>query len=125
MCNKFDATDIDATTYTHLVYSFASISADGHLEPWVGSWDEVAKYKEFNKVKELTPTVKTIIAVTEGIFYGPGMNPFTFNEVAETEKSRWTFAQSVVVFLDHYDFDGIDIDWESPLNVDKGGGPDK
>jgi len=124
MCNKFEATDIDATTYTHLVYSFASISADGHLEPWVGSWDEVAKYKEFNKVKELNPNVKTIIAVTEGIFYGPGMNPFTFNEVAETEKSRWTFAQSVVVFLDHYNFDGIDIDWESPLNVDKGGGPD-
>ena len=123
-CNKFEASDIDATTYTHLVYSFASISADGHLEPWVGSWDEVDKYTEFNKVKEVNPNVKTIIAATEGVFYGPGMNPVTWNEVAETDKTRWTFAQSVVSFLELYNFDGIDIDWEAPLDQDKGGGPD-
>ena len=78
-CNKFDASDIDAATYTHLVYSFASISADGHIEPWVGSWDEVDKYVEFNKVKDLNPNVKTLIAVTEGVFYGAGMNPVTFH----------------------------------------------
>jgi chitinase len=122
-CNKFEASDIDATTYTHLVYSFASISADGMLEPWVGSWDEVDKYKEFNKVKERNSKVKTIIAVTEGIFYGAGMNPVTFHEVAETLASRMAFAQSVVSFLDTYGFDGLDIDWESPLDRDKGGDP--
>jgi len=122
-CNKFEASDIDATTYTHLVYSFASISSDGLLEPWVGSWDEVDKYQEFNKVKERNPDVKTIIAVTEGIFYGPGMNPVTFHEVAETLSSRMAFAQSVVTFLDTYNFDGLDIDWESPLDRDKGGDP--
>jgi chitinase len=106
------------------VYSFASISADGLLEPWVGSWDEVDKYKEFNKVKERSPGTKTMIAVTEGIFYGAGMNPVTFHEVAETTGSRMAFAQSVVAFLELYEFDGIDIDWESPLDRDKGGGPE-
>mmetsp|Transcript_35778 Transcript_35778/g.66299 ORF Transcript_35778/g.66299 Transcript_35778/m.66299 type:complete len:802 (+) Transcript_35778:1510-3915(+) len=123
-CNRFEASDIDATPYTHLVYSFASISADGHLEPWVGSWDEVDKYTEFNKVKERNPAVKTLIAVTEGIFYGAGMNPVTFTEVAESVASRMAFAQSVISFLELYEFDGIDIDWESPLDRDKGGGPD-
>ena len=123
-CNKFEAADIDATTYTHLVYSFASISADGHLEPWVGSWDEVDKYREFNKVKERNPNVKTLIAVTAGVFYGAGMTPVTFNEVAETEKTRLAFAQSVVTFLELYEFDGIDIDWETPLSEDKGGSPE-
>jgi hypothetical protein len=34
------------------------------------------------------------------------------------------FAQSVVSFLNLYDFDGVDIDWEAPLDPDKGGGPD-
>ena len=123
-CNKFEAADIDATTYTHLVYSFASISADGHLEPWVGSWDEVDKYREFNKVKERNPNVKTLIAVTAGVFYGAGMTPVTFNEVAETEKTRMAFAQSVVTFLELYEFDGIDIDWETPLAEEKGGSPE-
>ena len=65
----------------------------------MGSWDEVEKYKEFNKVKERNSDIKTIIAVTEGIFYGAGMNPVTFNEVAETETSRIAFAQSVISFL--------------------------
>lgn len=106
------------------MYSFASISAAGLVEPWVGSWDEVDKYKEFNKVKEHNPDVKTIIAVTEGIFYGAGMNPVTFREVAMTEESRIAFAQSVPAFLSLYDFDGIEIDWDSPLDPDQGGDPE-
>jgi len=122
-CNKFEPSDIDSTTYTHLVYSFASISSEGHLEPWAGAWDEVDKYKEFNKVKERNPDTKTLIAVTEGVFYGAGMNPVTFNEVVETETSRMAFAQSVVSFLELYEFDGIDVDWDSPLDPDKGGSP--
>ena len=106
------------------MYSFASISAAGLVEPWVGSWDEVDKYKEFNKVKDHNPDVKTIIAVTEGIFYGAGMNPVTFNEVVMTEESRIAFAQSVPAFLSLYDFDGIEIDWDTPLDPDKGGDPE-
>ena len=124
MCNKFDASDIDASTYSHLVYSFASISANGHLEPWVGSWDEVDKYKEFNNVKKHNSNIQTIIAVSQGVFYGPGMDPVTFHEVAETMTTRMAFAQSVVSFLELYDFNGIDIDWEAPLDTDKGGGPE-
>jgi chitinase len=123
-CNRFEPSDIEDETYTHLVYSFASISSAGLVEPWVGSWDEVDKYKEFNKVKEYNPDVKTIIAVTEGIFYGAGMNPVTFREVAQTEESRIAFAQSVPAFLSLYDFDGIEIDWDSPLDPDRGGDPD-
>jgi len=123
-CNRFEPSDIDDQTYTHLVYSFASISAAGHVEPWAGSWDEVEKYKEFNKVKERNPNIKTIIAVTEGLFYGGGMNPVSFTEIAETEASRMAFAQSAVSFLDMYNFDGIDLDWEAPLDRDKGGSPD-
>ena len=123
-CNKFEASDIDDQTYTHLVYSFASISAAGHVEPWAGSWDEVEKYKEFNKVKERNSDIKTMIAVTEGIFYGGGMNPVSFTEVAETEASRMAFAQSAVSFLEMYNFDGIDLDWEAPLDRDRGGSPD-
>lgn len=98
-CNKFDASEIDGSTYTHLVYSFASISADRLLEPWVGSPDEVDKYKEFNKIKESNPDLKTVIAVTEGVFYGAGMNPATFREVSEKEETRIAFADSVVSFL--------------------------
>ena len=123
-CNKFEASDIEASSYTHVVYSFASISADGHLEPWVGSWDEVDKYEEFNKIKQYNPTVKTVIAATEGVFYGAGMNPVTFSEVVETSESRMIFAQSVVSFLKLYNFDGLEIDWKSPLNPDKGGRPE-
>jgi chitinase len=52
------------------------------------------------------------------------MNPTTFNEVVATESSRMEFAESAVAFLELYDFDGIELDWEAPLDTDKGGSPD-
>jgi chitinase len=52
------------------------------------------------------------------------MNPVTFQEVAMTEESRIAFAQSVPAFLSLYGFDGIEIDWDKPLDPDEGGDPD-
>ena len=54
--------DVDAFGYTHLIYSFAGISAGGELIPYNGIMEEVTLYNEFNTLK-VSHDVKTLIAV--------------------------------------------------------------
>ena len=43
-----------------------------------------------------------------------------YSDIALTEESRTKFSDSVAKFLKKYGFDGIDIDWEFPVE----GGPE-
>jgi chitinase len=38
-------------------------------------------------------------------------------QLAESEESREKFADSALKFLAHYNFDGLDFDWEYPAMV--------
>ena len=42
------------------------------------------------------------------------MDSALFSEIAANTVKRSTFVNSVVSFLDKYDFEGVDIDWEWP-----------
>jgi len=44
-----------------------------------------------------------------------------FSNVAATYQSRQTFCESAVEFAVKWDFDGIDIDWEYPVEGGLGG----
>ena len=60
-CNPFTASSIDASSYTHIVFSFASISATGTLEPWDFEEDiKGGQYQAFLDVKEKYPGTKTV-----------------------------------------------------------------
>jgi len=39
-----------------------------------------------------------------------------FSDIALTDESRLKFAKSAVTFMQKYQFDGIDIDWEYPVS---------
>ena len=43
-----------------------------------------------------------------------------FSDAALTEKSRLKFAKSCAVFVDKYNLDGIDLDWEYPNQIGAG-----
>jgi len=121
-CQRMSNTNFDANGYTHVIYSFASVSAEHRLEAWNGTYDaEVPFYKEFNTVKQRVPGIKTMIAVGGWTHNDPGPMQKRFSNMASSKKSRQTFAQSVVSFLRTYGFDGLDIDWEYPAIKDRGG----
>jgi len=121
-CNPLPPSDLHSTIqqfgYTHLIYSFASISSEGLIQPYNGVQDEINMYNEFNSIKTNVNTatlsngqqVKTLIAIG-----GWNMDQSLFTQVASTSSSRLKFANSIVDFIQLYNFDGIDLDWEYPV----------
>lgn len=112
----FHVMDYPAAQTTHLNYAFAKI-ANGEcalVDPYADidkfypgdSWDAGALRGSFNqlrKLKEQYPHLKTLISVGGWTLSGE------FSDVALTEASRKKFATSCVsLFVDQYDFDGID-----------------
>ena len=117
-CHPLRAADIPIQEfgYTHLIYSFAGISSAGLLEPYNGIMEEVGMYNEFNALKSSgndngNAELVTLIAVG-----GWTLDQTLFTRAASTPTTRATFATSVVDFLQEYNFDGIDLDWEYPVS---------
>ena len=68
-------------------------------------------------MKTINPELKTLIAIG-----GWGEGSEKYSDMARDAALRKTFVQSVVSFLQLYDFDGFDIDWEYPAA--RGGAPE-
>jgi chitinase len=122
-CNPFRSEHIDASSYTHIVFSFASISAGGTLEAWDFEADvKGGEYQQFLKVKEKYPGTKLMIAVGGWTHNDPDNERlYRFSNSAATARSRMIFAQSAVAFMRKWGFDGLDIDWEYPGDETRGG----
>lgn len=88
---------------THINYSFLTPKADGTFNPINNGW----------KLKQIAQTadqhgVKVSISVG-----GWGWDE-QFEEMAANPRSRSAFVQNLKSFIDEYQLDGADIDWEYP-----------
>ena len=119
----YQPADMPLDKLTHVNYAFANISTDGLIE--IGdsyaaveklypgdAWDQpyAGTYNQLNNVlREQYPHIKTFISVGGWTWSG------RFSDVALTDESRSRFAASCVDFIRQYNFDGVDIDWEYPV----------
>jgi len=120
---NFQPADIPYEKITHLNYAFADIAPDGRIalfdeyaaidKSFPGdTWDQPYRglINQINNVhKPEHPHLKTMISVGGWTLSG------RFSDVALTEASRSIFAESCVEFMRYYNFDGVDIDWEYPV----------
>lgn len=120
--NYYEVSDIPWDMVTHINYAFAKIE-NGRIaiiDKWAAiqkpfgddTWDTPIRghFGQLIKYKEQYPHVKTLISV------GGWTESKYFSDVALTEESRNTFADSCVEFIRTYRFDGVDIDWEYPVS---------
>ena len=136
---NYQLEDVPADKITHLIYSFANLTAEGEMtlydsyaavekrfsaeESVSGEADQWyyppedprseqtiwGNFNQLAQLKEMYPHLRTSIAVGGWTLSG------NFSTVASTETGRETFANSIVEFLTTYTmFDGIDFDWEYP-----------
>lgn len=107
-----------ANLLTHMIFAFIEMRADGSLV--VGSADPSnaeataskteARLKQLMNVKAKTGfRLKTLFAV------GGWENSQHFSATAASAQLRSNFIRDVLVILQKYNFDGVDIDWEYPV----------
>lgn len=120
--------DMDPNLLTHVNFAFANVSDEGEIlvgDSWADTemvygddtWDQAGikgHFGQIRKIKKQYPHLKFLISVGGWTWSG------NFSETAASENGRKRFADSAVDFLTRYGFDGIDIDWEFPVEGGNG-----
>ncbi|XP_013402694.1 chitinase-3-like protein 1 [Lingula anatina] len=106
---RFDASFINGTLCTHVVYAFAKI-VNGIMVPDNNdSAQEEVYYAELQAVRNQYPHLKILLSVG-GWLLGSG----PFSSFARNYSQRLTFASHALADLRRWGFDGLDVNWEYP-----------
>lgn len=116
-----DVNDIDVTKITHLNYSFGLVYHDEALNEQnvpndpeklheIYLPDKVkSDLEQISNLKEKNPKLKVLLSVG-------GWGCRGFSGLASTDEGRKKFSDSALEIVNKYGLDGIDIDWEYPVN---------
>lgn len=103
-----DFTSINGNLLTHINLAFINIDQKGNLiDPIL---EGSVTLDDINHFKATYPHVKVLVSV------GGWSWSNHFSKVASTQAGRNNFADSTATLLNKYNLDGVDIDWEYPVN---------
>ncbi|KAF4165991.1 hypothetical protein CNMCM6936_007188 [Aspergillus lentulus] len=121
-CHAIWPEQIPRGIYTHLNYAFATINPETY-EVLAPHPNEVKLMKRLTGLKSNQANLKVNIAIGGWSFNDPGPTASVFSDLAASEDKQRKFFRSLASFMSTYGFDGVDIDWEYPVDVDRGGRP--
>ena len=133
--------NIDPTILTDIHFAFAIFGfVDSSIDPanphLTGNFllqpvewnDQSVLYDQVQDLKKIHPSLRAILTIGGWGFNDPndpnGIGNHTyklFSEMVSSEASRNQFIQSAVDYAKKYSFDGIEIDWEYPGDLTRGG----
>lgn len=103
--NNYHPEELPLDELTHIIFSFTEV-IDQEMK--FKNPESSDKLKSLAAQKKYHPNLKVMIAC--GGWGGSG----GFSEMAETPENRKKYVDSVIRFIEQYDLDGLDIDWEYP-----------
>ncbi|XP_076657145.1 chitinase-3-like protein 1 [Halictus rubicundus] len=111
---QIQVSDINPSLCTHMIYTFIGINTDGTvkiLDPWADLPDGGGKngFGQFVARSKQSSGTKAMIAIG-----GWNEGSVKFSQVVSNPQTRSRLVQDVVGFLQRYNFDGFDVDWEYP-----------
>jgi chitinase len=97
--------EVSAEKLTRINYAFADLQNGKIVE---GFAHDAENYAALNNLKRQNPSLEVLVSVGGWAWSG------NFTDMALTKQSRKIFIESAVQFIEKYDLDGLDIDWEYP-----------
>jgi chitinase len=97
--------EVSATKLTRINYAFANLQNGQIVE---GFAHDAENFAVLNSLKHDNPSLTVVVSVGGWAWSGD------FSDVALTKQSRKLFIESAVKFVEKYQLDGLDIDWEYP-----------
>ncbi len=131
-----DPTIITDLNYAFAIFGYVSKSIDptnphltGNFTVQPIEWnDQSILYPEVQALKQINSKLKTSISIGGWSFNDPndpnGMGQYTyklFSQMVANPSSRAEFIESAISYAHQYGFNGIDIDWEYPGDLTRGG----
>lgn len=107
--------DVDITAYTHIHFAFATLNADYSINTTTIS-------SQLPFLQGMTG-IKRIISIGGWSFSTDPSTYTIFRTAVSSEANRETLISNVITFLNDYDLDGVDWDWEYPDEPDIPGIP--
>ncbi|KAH1496588.1 hypothetical protein LV164_003899 [Aspergillus fumigatus] len=119
-CDTMPPENIPIGGYTHINFAFLYIDPDLYtIKPMETSQQEL--YSRVTALKKRKNGLEVWISIGGWAFNDPGPTANTFSELAASKSKKSTFFESLLSFLDKYGFDGVDLDWEYPVDAERGG----
>jgi chitinase len=102
---------VDAKSLTRVNYAFALIQNSKMVE---GTPNDAQNLAALTALREKDRSLQVLVSV--GGWLGSG----GFSDASLTAESRRVFVQSAVAFVERYQLDGLDVDWEYPGMIGAG-----
>ncbi|ROW01932.1 hypothetical protein VMCG_05588 [Cytospora schulzeri] len=119
-CQTVSPEDLNLNGYTQINFAFAFFDPSTFaIAPMDGPSGELLS--RFTALKDNNNGLQTWISVGGWSFTDPGPTRTAFSDMASSSGNRKKFISELTTFMEHYGFDGVDLDWEYPQADDRGG----
>ncbi|KAI4600107.1 hypothetical protein KJ359_001209 [Pestalotiopsis sp. 9143b] len=119
-CQAVLPEDLNLNGFTHINFAFAFFDPKSFQIAPMGS-NSGSLLGRFTALKDTHSGLQAWISVGGWSFTDPGPTRSSFSDMTSSAGNRKKFIDGLISFMEHYGFDGVDLDWEYPQADDRGG----